>query len=258
MTPAGKSVGAGMPRSEQTEPDSSPRSGNQLSRAEMGPVQIHSQEGRGDAPHPDRREAPPPGYPLRSLLTDLSSVQSLSRVRLFATPWTAARQASLSITNSRSLLKLMSIESVMPSNHLILCRPLLLPLSIFLSTGVFSELGTKAPLHLRHILHRVTAEKTLGVWVHGAYKQANVETREQWAGEAGSATPEPMRAPAGSSGPPTKGVTAVRMSPSRPGGKYASLHLTYAARTSLRGKWPHTTRSSTLMEAGLSSVNKRR
>ena len=55
-----------------------------------------------------------------------SSVQSLSRVWLFATPWIAARQASLSITNSRSLLKLMSIESVMPSKHLILCRPLLL------------------------------------------------------------------------------------------------------------------------------------
>ena len=59
-----------------------------------------------------------------------SSVQSLSHVQLFATPWTAARQASLSITNSWSLLKLMSIESVMPSNHLILCHPLLLP-SIF-------------------------------------------------------------------------------------------------------------------------------
>ena len=55
-----------------------------------------------------------------------SSVQSLSRIRLFVTPWTAARQASLSITNSRSLLKLLSIESVMPSSHLILCRPLLL------------------------------------------------------------------------------------------------------------------------------------
>ena len=54
----------------------------------------------------------------------VSSVQSLSRVRLFATPWTAARQASLSYTNSQSLLKLMSIESVMPSSHLILCRPL--------------------------------------------------------------------------------------------------------------------------------------
>ena len=57
------------------------------------------------------------------------SVQSLSRVRLFAIPWTAAHQASLSITSSRSLLKLMSVELVMSSNHLILCRPLLLPLS---------------------------------------------------------------------------------------------------------------------------------
>ena len=66
----------------------------------------------------------------------LSSLQSLSRVRLFATPWTAAHQASLSIGNSQSLLKLMSIESVMPSNHLILCRPLLLPL-IFPNIRVF-------------------------------------------------------------------------------------------------------------------------
>ena len=68
-----------------------------------------------------------------------SSVQLLSHVRLFATPWTAARQAFLSITNSQSLLKLMSIESVMPSNHLILCRPLLLPPSIFPSIRVFSN-----------------------------------------------------------------------------------------------------------------------
>ena len=68
-----------------------------------------------------------------------SSVQSLSLVWLFATPWTAARQASLSFTNSQSLLKLMSIESVMPSNHLILCRPLLLLPSIFPSIGVFSN-----------------------------------------------------------------------------------------------------------------------
>ena len=67
------------------------------------------------------------------------SVQSLSHVRLFATPWTAARQASLPITNSRSLLKLMSIKSVMPSNHLILCCPLLLPPSIFPSISVFSN-----------------------------------------------------------------------------------------------------------------------
>ena len=68
-----------------------------------------------------------------------SSVQSLSRVRLFATPWTAACQVSLSITNSWSLLKLMSIEAVMPSNHLILCHPLLLPPSIFPSIRVFSN-----------------------------------------------------------------------------------------------------------------------
>ena len=66
-----------------------------------------------------------------------SSVQSLSHVWLFATPWTAAHQASLSITNSQSLLKLMSIESVMPSNHLILCCPLLLLPSVFLSIRVF-------------------------------------------------------------------------------------------------------------------------
>ena len=68
-----------------------------------------------------------------------SSVQSLSRVQFFATPWTAARQASLSITNSGSLLKLMSIKSVMPSNHLTLCRPLLLLPSIFPSLRVFPK-----------------------------------------------------------------------------------------------------------------------
>ena len=66
-----------------------------------------------------------------------SSVQSLSRVQLFVTPWTTACQASLSITNSWSLPILMSIESVMPSNHLILCRPLLLPPSIFPASGSF-------------------------------------------------------------------------------------------------------------------------
>ena len=68
-----------------------------------------------------------------------SSAQSLSRVWLFATPWTAAHQASLSITNSRSPPKPMSIESVMPSNHLILCHPLFLPPSIFSSIRVFSN-----------------------------------------------------------------------------------------------------------------------
>ena len=76
----------------------------------------------------------------------LSSVQSLSSVRFFATPWTAACQASLSITNSWSLLKLMSTESVMPSNHLILCRPLLLLPSIFPSIRAFSN---ESVLHIR-------------------------------------------------------------------------------------------------------------
>ena len=71
-----------------------------------------------------------------------SSVQSLSRVRLFATPWIAARQASLSITNSRSSLKLMSIELVMPSSHLILCRPLFLLPPIPPSIRVFSNEST--------------------------------------------------------------------------------------------------------------------
>ena len=74
-----------------------------------------------------------------------SSVQSLMHVQLFATPWTAARQASLSITNSWSLLTLMSIESVMPSNHLILCRPLLLP-SIIPSIRVFPN---ESVIHIR-------------------------------------------------------------------------------------------------------------
>ena len=74
-----------------------------------------------------------------SLYTQFSSVQSLNCVQLFATPWTAARQAPLSISHSRSLHKLMSIESVMPSSHLILCSPLLLPPSIFPSIRVFSD-----------------------------------------------------------------------------------------------------------------------
>ena len=76
---------------------------------------------------------------LARLSASISSVQSLSRVQLFATPWTAACQASLSATNSQSLLKLMSIKSVMPSNHLILCWPLLLLPSIFPSIRVFSN-----------------------------------------------------------------------------------------------------------------------
>ena len=76
----------------------------------------------------------------------MSSVQSLSRVRLFATPWTAATEGSLSIINSQNLFKLMSIELVMPSNHLILCCLLLLLPSIFPSIRVFSN---KSVLHIR-------------------------------------------------------------------------------------------------------------
>ena len=75
----------------------------------------------------------------RSISVQFSSVQLLSRVRPFATPWIAARQASLSITNSRSLLKLMSIELVMPSSHLILCHPLFLLPPVPPSIRVFSN-----------------------------------------------------------------------------------------------------------------------
>ena len=81
-----------------------------------------------------------------STIHQFNSVQSLNRVRLPATPWTTACQASLSIINSQSLLKLMSIESVMPSNHLLLCRPLLLPPPILPSIRVFSN---ESVLHLR-------------------------------------------------------------------------------------------------------------
>ena len=80
------------------------------------------------------------------MLSSFSSVQLLRHIQLFATPWTAVRQPSLSITNSQSLLKLMSIESVMPSNHLILCCPLLLWPSIFPSIRVFSK---ESVLHTR-------------------------------------------------------------------------------------------------------------
>ena len=81
-----------------------------------------------------------------TLLINFSSVQSFSRVRLFATAWIAARQASLSITNSRSSLRLVSTESVMPSSHLILCHPLLLLPSIFPSIRVLSN---ESALHIR-------------------------------------------------------------------------------------------------------------
>ena len=85
-------------------------------------------------------------YIIKYISAFQSLSQKLSHVLLFVTPWTTACQASLSITNSWSLLKLMSIESVMPSNHLILCHPLLLPPSIFLSISIFSN---ESCLHIR-------------------------------------------------------------------------------------------------------------
>ena len=81
-----------------------------------------------------------------SFYSSICSIKLLSHVQLFVTPWTAAHQASLSITNSQSLLKLMSVESVMPSNHLILYCPLLFQPSIFLSIRVFSN---ESVLHIR-------------------------------------------------------------------------------------------------------------
>ena len=112
-----------------------------------------------------------------------SLVQSLSHVQLFATPWTVALQASLSITSSRSLLKLMSIESVMLSNHLIFCRPLLIPSSVFPSIRVFSNesaLCIRWPKHFfltcliysvppqecTKCLYPVTLENSLGVGIY--------------------------------------------------------------------------------------------
>ena len=83
---------------------------------------------------------------MRSTWVVLLSVQLLSPVQIIATPWIATHQASLSITNSRSLLKLMSIELVMPSNHLILCRPLLILSSVFPNIRVFSK---ESILHIR-------------------------------------------------------------------------------------------------------------
>ena len=102
-----------------------------------------------------------------------SSVQSLSRVRLFATPWITALQASLSITNSWSSLRLTAIESVMPSSHLILCRPLLLLPSIPPSIRVFSN---KSILHMRKLLPlSKLLEKR--VWVRSA---TMLRERKKW------------------------------------------------------------------------------
>ena len=102
----------------------------------------------GDLPNPGIKPRSPALQVdfLPSKPPKFSSVQSLSHVQLFATPWTAAHWASLFITNSWSLLKFMSIESVMPSNHLILCHSLLLLSSIFPSIRVFSN---ESALHIR-------------------------------------------------------------------------------------------------------------
>ena len=105
----------------------------------------------------------------------ISSVQLLSHVRLFATPWTASQQASLSITNSRSLLKLMSIESMMPSNHLILCFPFLLPPSIFPSIRVISN---ESVLCIRC--------QSIGVSASASVLPMNIQDWFSWDGLVGS------------------------------------------------------------------------
>ena len=100
-----------------------------------------------------------------------SSVQPLSRVRLSATPWIAARQASLSITNSRSSLRLMSIESVMPSSHLILCRPLLLLPPIPPSIRVFSN---ESALRMEYY----SAIKRMKHWTHSTHTWWHMDTNQ--------------------------------------------------------------------------------
>ena len=94
----------------------------------------------------------------------MNSVQSLSHIRPFAIPWTAAHQASLSVTNSQSLLKLMSIELVMPSNHLILCSPLLLLLSIFTSIRVFSNELTHCIRWPKYWSFNISSSNEYSVW----------------------------------------------------------------------------------------------
>ena len=101
---------------------------------------------------------PFPSSAIKYEVSEGSEVKSLSCVRLFATPWTVARQAPLSITSSRSLLKFMSIELVMASHHLILCHPLLLPPSIFPSIRVFSK---ESVLHTTWPNHGVSASASV-------------------------------------------------------------------------------------------------
>ena len=113
------------------------------------------------------------------LLSSVQSIQSLSRVRLFATPWTATRQASLSITNSQSPPKLMSIELVMPSNHLILCRPLLLLPSIFPNIRVFSN-GSALPHQVAKILRVSASASVLPVNTQDWFPQLMVPISLLW------------------------------------------------------------------------------
>ena len=111
-----------------------------------------------------------------------SSVQSLSCVQLFATPWTAAPQASLSITNSWSLLKLMSIEPVMPSNHLILCHPLLLPPSIFPTIRVFSNEsdGQKTHEKISTVLIILEMQIKTTMWGITSYQWGITSYQSEW------------------------------------------------------------------------------
>ena len=106
------------------------------------------------------------------LLSELSSVQSLNRVQLSATPWTAARQASLSITNSQSLLKLMSLELVMPSNCLIFCHPLLLP-SVIPSVKIISQLEN--PQHFPMSQFFASGGQSFGVSDSAAVLPVNIQ-----------------------------------------------------------------------------------
>ena len=102
---------------------------------------------------------------IRFVHHQFSRVQSLSCVQFFVTPWSAARQATLSITNSKSLLKLMSMELVMPSNHLILCRPLLFSPSIFPSIRVFSKVSSS-----HQVAWRYWWPQAFGIQgIHGVY-----------------------------------------------------------------------------------------
>ena len=116
--------------------------------------------------------------------TASSSVQSLSPVQLFATPWTAARRVSLSITNSQSLFKLMSIESVMPSNHLILCRPVLLLPSILPSIRIFSNFCSICFLLL---CHRLLQFQWLEVNdLYYSFQMSEIQTCLSWVLHSGS------------------------------------------------------------------------